>query len=185
MEDKASVSIVMGHPTALKRTDSDYYAAMLANHVLGQSSLSSRLGVKVRDDLGLTYGIYSFFADVTRISGPWVLAVTTHPDNVETAIEASLAVVKDTLEQGLTAQELEEAKSSLIGSYLVHLTTYPEIASRLLQIEQYQLGLDYFQKRADHIQAVTLEDIQRVLRKYLHPEALHIALAGPVSKEKL
>ena len=182
MPDKASVSVVMGHTSTLKRTDKDYYAAMLANHVLGQSSLSSRLGVKVRDDLGLTYGIYSFFADVNRFSGPWVLSVTTHPDNVEQAITASLAVVKETVSNGLTEQELEEAKSSLIGSYLVHLTTYPEIASRLLQIEQYQLGLDYFKTRAAALQKVTLADVKNALQKYIHPEAMHIALAGPVTE---
>lgn len=183
MPDKASVSIVMGHSSRLKRTDADYYAAMLANHVLGQSSLSSRLGVKVRDELGLTYGIYSYFADVNRIGGGWLLGVTTHPDNIEAAIDASLAVVKETVSAGLTEQELEEAKSSLIGSYLVHLTTYPEIASRLLQVEQYQLGLDYFQRRATLIQQVTLAEVKAALQAHIHPEALHIALAGPVTKE--
>lgn len=181
MPDKSSVSVVMGHATTLKRLDPDYYAAMLANHVLGQSSLSSRLGVKVRDDLGLTYGIYSFFADVNRFSGPWVLSVTTNPDNVEQAIAASLAVVRETVSEGLTEQELEEAKSSLIGSYLVHLTTYPEIASRLLQIEQYQLGLDYFKTRAAALKKVTLADVKNALQKYIHPEAMHIALAGPIA----
>lgn len=181
MPDKSSVSVVMGHASTLKRLDPDYYAAMLANHVLGQSSLSSRLGVKVRDDLGLTYGIYSFFADVNRFSGPWVLSVTTHPDNVEQAIEASLEVIKTTVSEGLTAQELEEAKSSLIGSYLVHLTTYPEIASRLLQIEQYQLGLDFFKTRAAALQKVTLAEVKDALQKYIHPGAMHIALAGPIA----
>src|SRR5690606_6809599 len=71
MPDKANVSLMLGHQTSLKRTDPDYFAAMLANHVLGQSSLSSRLGIRVRDDLGLTYGIYSTFADLGRSAGPW------------------------------------------------------------------------------------------------------------------
>lgn len=178
MPDKANVSIVMGHQTQLKRTDPDYFAAMLSNHVLGQSSLSSRLGVRIRDDLGLTYGIYSFFPDLGRSSGPWVVSVTTHPDNVQAAISETRKVVAKCVREGLTPRELEEARSSLIGSYLVNLTTHPEIASRLLQIEQYQLGLDYFQTRAKRIQTITQTDILAALQRHIHPERLSIAIAG-------
>jgi zinc protease len=183
MPDKANVSIVMGHQTDLKRMDKDYFPAMLANHVLGQSSLSSRLGVRIRDELGLTYGIYSFFPDVSRGAGPWVASVTTHPDNVHAAIAETRKVTERFVQQGMTDQELEEAKSSLIGSYLVHLTTNPEIASRLLQLEQYGLGLDYFQKRAPEIQAVTQAQVKAALKRHLHPDRLTIAIAGHYAQE--
>lgn len=178
MPDKANVSIVMGHQTSLKRLDKDYFPAMLANHVLGQSSLSSRLGLRIRDELGLTYGIYSFFPDVSRSAGPWVASVTTHPDNVHAAISETRKVTEKFVQQGMTATELEEAKSSLIGSYLVHLTTNPEIAGRLLQLEQYGLGMDYFQKRAKEIERVSSEQIREALKAHVHPDRLTIAIAG-------
>lgn len=178
MPDKANVSIVLGHQTALKRLDKDYFPAMLANHVLGQSSLSSRLGVRIRDELGLTYGIYSFFPEVGRNAGPWAISVTTHPDNVHAAIAEARKVTEKFVRTGMTATELDEAKSSLIGSYLVHLTTHPEIAGRLLQLEQYQLGLDYFTKRARDIQRVSHEQILAALRHHVHPERLTVAIAG-------
>lgn len=178
MPDKANVSIVMGHQTHLRRMDKDYFPAMLANHVLGQSSLSSRLGLRIRDDLGLTYGIYSFFPDIGRSAGPWVVSVSTNPDNVHAAISETRKVTERFVQQGMTKTELEEAKSSLIGSYLVHLTTNPEIASRLLQLEQYGLGLDYFQKRAKEIQRVTSEQVLEALNNHVHPDRLTIAIAG-------
>ena len=178
MPDKANVSIVLGHQTSLKRLDKDYFPAMLANHVLGQSSLSSRLGVRIRDELGLTYGIYSFFPDVGRNAGPWAVSVTTHPDNVHAAIAETRKVTERFVKQGMTATELEEAKSSLIGSYLVHLTTNPEIAGRLLQLEQFGLGLDYFSKRAKEIQRVTHEQVLKALEHHVHPDRLTVAIAG-------
>ncbi|HEY9841931.1 MAG TPA: insulinase family protein, partial [Candidatus Obscuribacterales bacterium] len=131
-----------------------------------------------RDELGLTYGIYSFFPDVGRMSGPWVVSVTTHPDNVHAAISETRKVTERFVQQGMTATELEEAKSSLIGSYLVHLTTNPEIAGRLLQLEQYGLGLDYFQKRAKEIQRVSSEQVLKALKHHVHPERLTVAIAG-------
>lgn len=178
MPDKANVSIVMGHQTDLKRLSPLYFPAVIANHVLGQSSLSSRLGVRIRDELGLTYGIYSFFPDIGRAAGPWAVSVTTHPDNVHAAISETRRVVQKMVKEGLTEQELSEAKSSLIGSYLVHLTTHPEIASRLLQIEQYQLGLDYFTKRAHEVEKVTHEAVLEALQTYMHPDRLTVAIAG-------
>lgn len=180
MPDKSSVSIFMGHPTPLTRLSPDFFPALLANQALGQSSLSSRLGMHVRDNLGLTYGIYSYFSDIGRGSGPWVLSVTTNPDNVEKTIAESLKVVNTFLAEGMTAQELEDAKSSLIGSYLVNLATHPEIAYHLLQLEQYGLGLDYFQRRADEIRKVTLKQANGAARKYIRPEHLVMGLAGEV-----
>lgn len=178
MPDKANVSIVMGHQTSLKRTDPEYFAAMLGNHVLGQSSLSSRLGIRIRDELGLTYGIYSFFPELSRYAGPWAVSVSTHPDNVEAAVSETRKVVSKFVQQGMSDKELEEAKSSLIGSYLVNLTTHDEIASRLLQIERYQLGLNYFQTRAKLIKQISSDDICNALQKHIHPERLSVAIAG-------
>ncbi|MBF2054306.1 MAG: insulinase family protein [Candidatus Sericytochromatia bacterium] len=178
MPDKANVSIVMGHQSQLKRTDPDYFAAMLGNHVLGQSSLSSRLGLRIRDQLGLTYGIYSHFPDLSRSAGPWVVAVTTHPDNVQAVLAETRKVIRQVLSKGLTPTELSEARSSLTGSYLVNLTTHPEIAARLLQLEHYQLGLNYFQRRGKLIAAVSDEAVQQALRQHLHPDRLSVAIAG-------
>lgn len=182
MPDKPNVSIVMGHTTELTRLSEDYYPAMLANHILGQSSLSSRLGVRIRDELGLTYGIYSYFADVGRFAGPWVLSVTTHPQNVQQVLDETRKLLVDFVKKGPTAQELDEAKSSLIGSYLVHLTTHNQIASRLLQLESYKLGLDFFQRRADLISAVSAEDVMNALERHFHPTQLRIAIAGQVQE---
>lgn len=184
MPDKANVSILLGHQTRLTRLSPDFFAATLANQALGQSSLASRLGIRIRDDLGLTYGIYSYFADIGRAAGPWLLSVTTHPDNVHRTLSEVRKVVEDYLREGISDQELEDGKSNLIGSYLVNLATHPEIAYRLLQLEQYQFGLDYFQKRAGLIRKVTKAQVNRALRQHICPDSWSIGIAGNYTLEQ-
>ncbi len=183
MPDKANVSLFLGHQATLTRTSPDFFAATLANQALGQSSLASRLGIRIRDELGLTYGIYSYFSDVGRSAGPWVLSVSTNPENVSRTLVEVKKVVDDYLKEGITAQELNDGKSALIGSYLVNLATHPEIAYRLVQLEQYQFGLDYFQKRAGLIRKVTQAQVNKALRQYIHPESWSVGIAGNYSLE--
>jgi zinc protease len=178
MPDKANVSIFLGHQATLTRNSADFFAATLANQALGQSSLASRLGIRIRDELGLTYGIYSYFADVGRSAGPWMLSVSTNPENVSRTLVEVKKVVDDYLKEGISDKELSDGKSSLIGSYLVNLATHPEIAYRLVQLEQYQFGLDYFQKRAGIIRKVTKAQVNKALRQYLNPDSWSVGIAG-------
>ena len=69
MPDKASADVVLAAPSELKRPEPAYLPCTLANSALGQSSLTSRLGVRVRDNEGLTYGIHSSF-HATHWPGP-------------------------------------------------------------------------------------------------------------------
>jgi zinc protease len=184
MPDKANVSIMLGHQTDLTRLSPDFFAATLANQALGQSSLASRLGLRIRDDLGLTYGIYSFFPDAGRAASPWMLSVSTHPDNVHRTLSETRAVIEEYLREGISADELADGKSNLIGSYLVNLATHPEIAYRLVQIEQYGFGLDYFQRRAGLIRKVTRAQVNKALKKYICPDSWSVGIAGNYSPEE-
>ena len=178
MKDKANVSIAMGVQTDLKINDADYFAAQLANHALGRSSLTSRLGMRVRDELGLTYGIYSYFPEVGLGSGPWLVGVTTNPDNVEKTIQETKGVIQKYLKEGISDNELKLAKSSMIGAYLVRLSTNPEIAERLTDARFYNLGDNYVTERAKKINMTTKAQVNDMIKKYFNPERLSIAIAG-------
>lgn len=180
VKGKANMSIIMGHQTSLKRASDDYFAAVLANHPLGRSSISSRLGLKVRDELGLTYGIFSYFSQVSLGAGTWIISVSTHPENIDKTIDASLEVVGQYLKEGISEKELADSKSAMIGSYLVGLGTNPDIARRLISIEYHQLGLDYIHQRAEQINQVTQADVNVAMNKYLHPDKLAIGIAGDI-----
>lgn len=180
IKDKASVDLLMGTTTTLRRDSSDFYAAMLANNALGESTLSSRLGLQVRDKEGLTYGIGSRFRSPGLAPGPWYIAVSVNPQNVDRAIESATNVLKTYVTDGITAKELANEKSSAIGSYKVSLSTNAGIAEAIWNAQYYQLGLEYLDQYSSLIDAVTLEDARSAARKHFRSESLATVIAGDV-----
>ncbi len=131
LQDKASVDVVMGHASRLRRANPDYLAAVVANRALGQSTLSSRLGLKVRDEMGLTYGINSYFSESGLGDGPYLITVTVAPENVDLAINTTQEIVEDYVASGITAEEIADEQSSMVGGYKLGLATNSGIAGQL------------------------------------------------------
>ncbi|MBV9927657.1 MAG: insulinase family protein [Acidobacteria bacterium] len=180
VRDKANVDVMLGTAAPLRRDASDYYAAMLANRALGESTLSSRLGLRVRDAEGLTYGIASRFRAPSLAAGPWYIAVSVNPGNVERAIESALGVLREYVEHGIRPEELEDEKSSAVGSFKVSLATNAGLAAALWNAEFYRLGLDYVERYPELVRAVTVEEANAAIRKYFRPERLTVVVAGDI-----
>lgn len=178
LKDKASVDILLGSTAPLRRHSTDFYAAMLANKALGESTLSSRLGLRVRDQEGLTYGINSRFRAASLAAGPWYIGVSVNPLNVEKAISSALAVLRDYVEKGVREEELRDEKSSAVGSFKVSLATNGGLARALWNAEFYNLGLDYIDRYPQIIESVTIEEVNAAIRKYFRPDHLTIVIAG-------
>lgn len=178
LKDKASIDVVMGHASRLRRANADYLAAVVANRALGQSTLSSRLGLKVRDEMGLTYGINSYFSEAGLGDGPYLISVTVAPDNVELAINTTLEIVSDYVASGITDEELRDEQSSMIGGYKVGLATNAGIAGQLVNTAVFKLGVKYLDEFPHLVAALTKEQINDAVRKYIHPEAMTTVIAG-------
>lgn len=178
LKEKANVDVLLGTAAPLRRDAKDYYAATLANGALGESTLSSRLGLQVRDLEGLTYGIGSRFRAPSLAAGPWYIAVSVNPSNVEKAIGSALNVLRDYVTNGMTADELADEKSSAIGSFKVSLSTNAGLAEALWNAEFFGLGLDYLDRFPELIGAVTLEEANAAIRKYFRPDQLTVVIAG-------
>lgn len=178
LQDKASVDVVMGHASRLRRTNPDYLAAVVANRALGQSTLSSRLGLKVRDEMGLTYGINSYFSESGLGDGPYVITVTVAPENVDLAINTTQQIVEDYVASGITSEEIADEQSSMIGGYKLGLATNAGIAGQLASTEVYDLGINYLDEYPDHIKALDKASIDDAIRKYIHPEVMTTVMAG-------
>jgi zinc protease len=178
LKDKANVDILIGTVAPLRRDSEDFYAAMIANSALGQSTLSSRLGLQVRDKEGLTYGINSVFRAPSLAAGPWYVGVSVNPQNVEKAIGSALSVLRDYFENGIRADELRDEKSSAIGSFKVSLATNAGLARAVWNAEFYGLGIDYIDRYPQIIQAVTVEEVNAAIRKYFRPDHLTVVVAG-------
>jgi zinc protease len=138
----------------------------------------------VRDREGLTYGIGSRFRAPSLAAGPWYIAVSVNPQNVEKAIGSALKVLRDYVTNGMTADELADEKSSAIGSFKVSLSTNAGIAEALWNAEFFRLGLDYIDRFPELIQAVTLEEANAAIRKYFRPDHLTIVIAGDYEQQR-
>ena len=178
LKEKANVDILIGAAVSLRRASTDYYAAMLANSALGESTLSSRLGLQVRDREGLTYGIGSRFRAPGLAAGPWHITVSVNPQNIDRAVASALEVLRDYVADGMRADELADEKSSAIGSFKVSLSTNAGLTEAIWNAEFYRLGTDYIDRFPQLIQAVTLEEVNAAIRKYFRPDHLTIVVAG-------
>jgi zinc protease len=162
----------------LKRTDPDYYAAMMANMVLGRLGLGGRLGENVREEQGMAYYVSSgLSADLG--AGPWLAVAGVNPGNVERAIESMLHEIERFVQKGPTEQELGDVRSYLTGSLVLGLETNGGIANTLLAIERYGLGLDYIARYPDIINAIDAEEIRAVANAYLSTSDYVLTVAGP------
>ena len=183
LKEKASVDVLLGSAAPLRRDSADFYAAMLANSALGESTLSSRLGLQVRDAEGLTYSIGSRFRAPSLAAGPWYIAVTVNPQNVERAVASALRVLREYVEGGIRPDELEDEKSSAVGSFKVSLSTNAGLAEALWNSEFYGLGLDYVDRYPELVRAVTVEEVNAAIRKYFRPDYLTVVIAGDLNAE--
>jgi len=180
VKDKANVDVLLGSAAPLRRDAADYYAAVLANRALGESTLSSRLGLQVRDAEGLTYGIGSRFRAPSLAAGPWYIAVSVNPGNVERAIDSTLRVLREYVSEGIRPDELEDEKSSAVGSFKVSLSTNAGLAGALWNAEFHRLGLDYVERYPELVRAVTVEEVNAAIRKYFRPDHLTVVVAGDI-----
>ncbi len=174
---KTQSDIVWAVP-GVARTDPNYYAAMLGNLVLGQLGLMGRLGENVRDKQGLAYYATSRL-DAELGAGPWFISAGVNPASIDKALGGIHEEIELLLESGITEEERSDAVAYLTGSLAISLEANSGIASMLLGIERYKLGLDYIQRYPAIIGAVTLEDIRAAARQYLHTDRYVLGIAGP------
>lgn len=177
MPDKVQSEVVVGS-LAMGRNSPDYYAVRVANTVLGIFGMMGRLGEVVREQQGLAYYAFST-QDTGRNTGVWLAAAGVNPEDAEqclASVEAEFARLRD---EPVGEAELEDSKAYLRGVVPLTLETNDGIASTLLNMEWYGLGLDYLHHYPQHIAAVTSADVQRAARAYLRPDACVTIVAGP------
>jgi zinc protease len=177
MADKASADVILALPCELTRTDSAYLACSLANSALGQSSLTSRLGVRVRDTEGLTYGIHSNFSP-THIAGPFVVSLTVKPESRDAALASTLDEIRSFVKGGMTEKELADEKSSRIGRFKVDLGSNGGIAQALDAAIYYGFGVSYLDEFPAKVAAITREEANEAFARRVRPEDFTIVSAG-------
>ncbi len=176
--DRPNLDVFLGHCGELLRGAPDFPAAILANACLGQSTLTSRLGLAVRDDAGLTYGIYSRFFGTLRLAGPWAISLTVAGENLERAVALSREVLAGYAADGPADDELADERLAQAGAFRVALATNGGVARELvaaLTAGEPVAALDRYPER---VLEVTREAVVEAIRRHLHPEQLVMTVAG-------
>ncbi len=161
----------------IDRDDPEFFAAYLLNHILGGSGFTARLTQEVREKRGLTYGVYSYLApyDYVSIVGG---SVSSSNDRIKTAIEVIRDEWRKMAENGVTEAELIAAKKYQTGAYPLRFDGNGRIAGLLVGMQMQGLPIDYPKTRNDTINAVTLEQVNKVAKWLLKPDAMRFVVVG-------
>jgi zinc protease len=160
-----------------KRRDPDWYAAYVLNYILGGGGFKSRLTEEVREKRGLAYSVYAYLQPMDH-AGLWLGGTATRNDKVAESLQVIRTELARIREDGVTAEELAEAKNYLNASFPLSLDSNSRIASLLVQMQRDKLGPEHLDKRADYINAVTREDVLRVARKMFDLDKLITVVVG-------
>lgn len=174
--DSPQSVVIFGHQ-GLAMDDPDFFAAYVLNEVLGAGGFSSRLMNEVREKRGLTYGIASYIVP-KDLAETWQGSFASANEKVAEAISVVRAEWARIVDEGVTAQELADAKTYLTGAYPLRFDGNGRIADILVGMQLSDLPIDYVNTRNAKVEAVTAEDVARVARRLLDAQALHFVVVG-------
>ena len=156
--------------------DPDYFAAFVANHILGGGGFSSRLMEEIREKRGLTYGVGTTLA--TGVYGQtWRGGMAGSNATTGEAVDL-IKAEWDRMAQGVTDQELTDAKTYLTGEYPLRFDGNGSIAGILAGMQLIGFPIDYVNTRNAKVEAVTAEDVKRVAAELLAADKLRFVLVG-------
>ena len=173
---KSQADLVMGVPGPERRSP-DFLAAALGNNILGQFGMFGRIGEVVREQAGLAYYAYSSLNGGIG-PGPWSVAAGVDPGNVEQAIGLIRDEIARFVNEPVSIEELTDSQANFIGRLPLSLESNAGVAGALINLERFELGLDYYQRYPELVKAITVEDVLMAAQHYLNPERLGIVVAG-------
>ncbi len=174
---KSQSDIILG-VAGPPRLAQGFLAASLGNHILGQFGMMGRIGEAVREKAGLAYYASSSLTGGAG-PGPWDVSAGVDPENVDQAIDLIIEEIHRYINEPVTDEELSDSQANYIGRLPLSMESNSGVAASLINLERYNLGLDYYQRYPDLVRAVTREQVLEMSRQYLDPDRLGIAVGGP------
>ena len=176
-------NIIMGSG-GVERSNPDFYRLKVMNYILGGGGFSSRLVKVVRSQHGLAYSINSGF-EPGKFQGAFTIGLQTKNASSNEAIDLVLQQLREIQEKPVSDAELDGAKKFLIGSFPLGIERQSAIASFMIQVEFYGLGLDYADQYPKLIGSVTKDDVLAVAKKYLHPDSMIVVAVANQAEAKI
>lgn len=174
----AATTIRLPHPAkqshihiglpAIQRDDPDFFPFLVGNYILGGGGFVSRLMKEVREKRGYAYSVYSTF-DPHRLPGPFEIGLQTQRAQATEAIKVVDATLNTFIKEGPTPAELKAARQNLVDGLALRLDSNAKLLGYLATIGFYQLPLDYLDRYADKVNAVTAEQIRAAFTRRVQP----------------
>jgi len=168
--------LVVGHP-GMARAHPDYLAFQVLNDLLG-GQYESRINMNLREDKGYTYGYRSVLLSL-RHAGMYIGFCSVDTDHTDEALHELLGEFRDIRDRRpIEEAELEGQRTELIELFPDQFASAAEIARQVTRLVCHDRSLESWQAYRDRVAALDLATVQRVAREQLHPESLHILIAG-------
>lgn len=164
---KAQTEIRLIQP-GISRSNPDFLPLRVANEILG-GSFGSRLNQHIRDDLGLTYSIYSYL-DTRDQGGSWVISTFSKNETATKTVEETRSVIQKFAAEGIQPEELAAAKNLVKAQLPRALETSEKLGYNLLVLDFYGVGTNYLINFNKQIDKMTVGDVNTVIRKYMKPD---------------
>lgn len=174
--DSAQAHVLMGQP-GYKRSDPDFFALLVGNHILGGGGFVSRLTEQVREKRGLSYSVYSYFSPGLH-AGAFTVGLQTRPDQAAQAIAVAQDVVQAFVREGPTEAELQAAKSNLVGGFALRIDSNRKLLDNVANIAWNRLPLSYLDTWTQQLDRVSVADVRRAMARVLQPERMVTVVVG-------
>jgi zinc protease len=176
---REQVHVFLGH-VGIRRTHPDFYVLSVMDHILGTGpGFTSRCSRRLRDEQGLCYSVS---AGITQSAGEEPGAFTayigTSPEHRQKAIDGFLDEIHRIRRDPPSAQELQDVKDYLTGSFVFALERNANLAAYAIRARRFELGFDYLHRYPELIRAVTAEQVREAAERHLHPDRLVSVSAG-------
>ena len=172
----AQTHVYSGVP-GMKMGDPAYFSLYVGNHILGGSGLVSKISEEVREKRGLSYSAYSYFFPF-REQGPFMMGLQTKKGQSDEALSVLQQTLRDFINAGPTAKELEASKKNITGGFAMRLDSNQKLIDQVAAIAFYGLPLDYLDTFIGKVDAVTPQQIQQVFKARIDPDKLQTVLVG-------
>ncbi|WP_289659150.1 M16 family metallopeptidase [Flavobacterium panacagri] len=179
--EKPSAELFIGQYTGLKRADADYIPFYIGNYTLG-AGFAGRLMQTVRDNDGLTYNISSGIGGNIETGGYWYVNASFNPNLFQKGLDATMVQVDRWVKDGITAEELENKKTNLIGSFKVGMSTTSGMARTILGFIERGLEPNYIDQYPKDIEKATLQQVNDAIKKYVKLDKMIVIKAGSLDQ---
>lgn len=183
MPEKTSVSLKIGQALLLDKSHPDFYPLMLGVWILGKSGFTGRLMKKIREEKGLSYGVYAELSGGAKPDNAYfAVSATFAPELLSLGKEAILEEIEKWIKNGVTSEELKTIKKITTGSFKVGLETTSGIASAIIHNAEEGREPGYLDLYPKIIESIRLSEVNRAIKGHISLQNSILITAGSIKK---